>query len=55
MSSVVAIVKSVVGQVVAVSPEGVQRQLIEGDRIFQGDQLITGAAGMVTLELPNGV
>ncbi|WCD78132.1 retention module-containing protein [Pseudomonas sp. TUM22785] len=54
MSSVVAIVKSVVGQVVAVSPEGVQRQLIEGDRIFQGDQLITGAAGMVTLELPNG-
>ncbi len=54
MSSVVAIVKSVVGQVVAVSPEGVQRQLIEGDRIFQGEQLITGAAGMVTLELPNG-
>ncbi|GAC1033511.1 retention module-containing protein [Pseudomonas sp. No.21] len=54
MSSVVAIVKSVVGQVVAVSPEGVQRQLIEGDRIFQGEQLVTGAAGMVTLELPDG-
>ncbi|WP_397450825.1 retention module-containing protein [Pseudomonas sp. NA-150] len=54
MSSVVAIVKSIVGQVVAVSPEGVQRVLIEGDRLFLGDQVMTGPAGAVTLELQDG-
>jgi surface adhesion protein len=53
MSSVVAIVKSIVGQVVAVSPEGVQRVLIEGDRLFLGDQVLTGA-GAITLELQDG-
>ena len=42
MSSVVAIVKRVIGQVVAVSQEGVQRVLIEGDRLFAGDQVLTG-------------
>ncbi|MFJ4372577.1 retention module-containing protein, partial [Pseudomonas japonica] len=54
MSSVVAIVKRVVGQVVAVSPEGIQRVLIEGDRLFTGDQVLTGLAGAVTLELADG-
>ncbi|MBK5509580.1 immunoglobulin-like domain-containing protein [Pseudomonas sp. TH15] len=54
MSSVVAIVKSIVGQVFAVSPEGVRRVLIEGDRLFVGDQVDTGAAGAVTLELADG-
>ncbi|SEN44267.1 surface adhesion protein, partial [Pseudomonas sp. ok272] len=54
MSSVVAIVKSIVGQVFAVSPEGTRRVLIEGDRLLVGDQLDTGAAGAVTLELADG-
>ncbi|MGE8407152.1 MAG: retention module-containing protein, partial [Pseudomonas sp.] len=54
MSSVVAIVKQVVGQVVAVSPEGIQRVLIEGDRLFIGDQVLTGLAGAITLELNDG-
>ncbi|MHA6198244.1 retention module-containing protein [Pseudomonas wadenswilerensis] len=54
MSSVVAIVKRVVGQVIAVSPEGVQRILIEGDRLFAGDQVLTGLSGAVTLELADG-
>ncbi|WP_165672167.1 retention module-containing protein [Metapseudomonas otitidis] len=54
MSTVVAVVKSVIGQVVALSAEGVQRQLFEGDRIFQGDEIVTGAASMVTIELPDG-
>jgi surface adhesion protein len=54
MSTVVAIVKSIVGQVIAVSPEGIQRVLIEGDRLFAGDQVLTGAAGAVTLALPDG-
>ncbi|UVL56522.1 retention module-containing protein [Pseudomonas sp. B21-035] len=54
MSSVVAIVKSIVGQVIAVSPEGIQRVLIEGDRLFAGEQVLTGLAGAVTLELADG-
>ena len=54
MSTVVAIVKSIVGQVIAVSPEGVQRVLIEGDRLLAGEQIQTGAAGAVTLELQDG-
>ncbi|MBA1201506.1 retention module-containing protein, partial [Pseudomonas capeferrum] len=54
MSSVVAIVKSIVGQVIAVSPEGVRRVLIEGDRIFAGEQVLTGLGGAVTLELADG-
>ncbi|WP_339101970.1 retention module-containing protein [Pseudomonas sp. G166] len=54
MSSVVAVVKSIVGQVFAVSPEGIRRVLIEGDRLYTGEQLDTGPAGAVTLELADG-
>ncbi|NIE78557.1 retention module-containing protein, partial [Pantoea sp. Ap-967] len=54
MSSVVAIVKSIVGQVIAVSPEGIRRVLIEGDRLMAGEQVLTGAGGAVTLELSDG-
>ncbi|MEE3509629.1 retention module-containing protein, partial [Pseudomonas sp. 10C3] len=54
MSSVVAIVKSIVGQVIAVSPEGIRRVLIEGDRLFAGEQALTGPEGAVTLELADG-
>ena len=54
MSSVVAIVKSIVGQVIAVSPEGIRRVLVEGDRLFAGEQVLTGPGGAVTLELADG-
>ena len=54
MSSVVAIVKSIVGLVVAVSPEGIRRVLIEGDRLLAGEQVLTGPEGAITLQLPDG-
>ncbi|BAN50029.1 retention module-containing protein [Metapseudomonas resinovorans] len=54
MSSVIAIVKSIVGQVYAMSPEGFRRLLVEGDRLFKGDQLLTGNEGMVSLDLADG-
>ncbi|QVN07547.1 tandem-95 repeat protein [Pseudomonas rhodesiae] len=53
MSSV-AVVKSIVGQVFAVSPEGIRRLLVEGDRLFAGEQIDTGPAGAVSLELADG-
>ncbi len=55
MSSVVAIVKSIVGQVIAVSPEGIRRVLIEGDRLLAGEEVLTGPGGAVTLELAMAV
>ncbi|WP_343599134.1 retention module-containing protein, partial [Pseudomonas sp.] len=54
MSTVVAIVKSIVGQVIAVSPEGIRRVLIEGDRLYAGEQVLTGVGGAITLQLPDG-
>ncbi|WP_239694320.1 retention module-containing protein, partial [Pseudomonas sp. 58 R 3] len=54
MSSVVAIVKSIVGQVFVISPEGTRRVLVEGDRLFAGDQVDTGMSGAVSLELADG-
>ncbi|WP_313318745.1 retention module-containing protein, partial [Pseudomonas sp.] len=54
MSTVVAIVKSIVGQVIAVSPEGIRRVLIEGDRLFAGEQVLTGVGGAITLQLTDG-
>ncbi|MBI6976388.1 retention module-containing protein [Pseudomonas lactis] len=54
MSSVVATVKSIVGQVFVISPEGTRRVLIEGDRLFAGDQIDTGMSGAVSLELADG-
>ena len=54
MSSVVANVKSIVGQVFVVSPEGVRRVLVEGDKLFAGDQIDTGLSGAVSLELADG-
>ncbi|QLG90545.1 retention module-containing protein [Pseudomonas yamanorum] len=54
MSSVVAIVKSIVGQVFVISPEGARRVLVEGDRLFAGDQIDTGMSGAVSLQLADG-
>ncbi|MEN5149413.1 retention module-containing protein [Pseudomonas orientalis] len=54
MSNVVAIVKSIVGQVFVISPEGALRVLVEGDRLFAGDQIDTGLSGAVSLELADG-
>src|SRR3990167_1962393 len=42
MSNFVAVIKSLVGQV------------FEGERLFQGDQVVTASGGLATLELANG-
>ncbi|RLU06537.1 type I secretion target [Pseudomonas prosekii] len=54
MATLIGIVSKVIGQVFAVASDGTRRALIEGDRLFAGDQLVTGAEGRVAVHLQNG-
>ena len=54
MATLIAIVSKVVGQVFAVAGDGTRRALVEGDRLFAGEQLVTGAEGAVAAHLQNG-
>ena len=54
MATLIGIVTKVIGQVFAQSADGSRRPLVEGDRLFAGDQLITGAEGAVAVHLQNG-
>jgi hypothetical protein len=54
MNDIAAIVKSLVGQVFAVSLDGLKRQIFEGERLLMGEQLLTGLGGEVTLQLASG-
>ncbi|MHC8342852.1 retention module-containing protein [Pseudomonas sp. RT6P73] len=53
MATLIGIVSKVIGQVFAESG-GTRRALVEGDRLFAGDQLITGSEGAVAVRLQNG-
>uniref|UniRef100_UPI000A53B73B retention module-containing protein n=1 Tax=Pseudomonas sp. NBRC 111124 TaxID=1661039 RepID=UPI000A53B73B len=54
MAKLVGVVSKVMGQVFAVANGGSRRPLIEGDRLYAGEQLETGAAGAVAVRLENG-
>ncbi|MGY2443695.1 retention module-containing protein, partial [Pseudomonas sp. SDO52101_S400] len=54
MATLIGTVTKVIGQVFAQSADGSRRALVEGDRLFAGDQLITGAEGAVAVHLQNG-
>ncbi|WP_285416878.1 retention module-containing protein [Pseudomonas sp. efr-133-TYG-5] len=54
MATLIGIVTKVIGQVFAQGSDGHRRALVEGDRLFAGDQLITGAEGAVAVHLQNG-
>ncbi|WP_458377735.1 retention module-containing protein [Pseudomonas fluorescens] len=54
MATLIGIVSKVIGQVFAQGSDGTRRVLIEGDRLYTGDQLITGAEGAVAVHLQNG-
>ncbi|MFD3210478.1 retention module-containing protein [Pseudomonas sp. LR_7] len=54
MAKLVGVVSKVVGQVFAVADDGQRRLLVEGDRLFAGEQLETGATGAVAVRLHNG-
>ncbi|MHC3826893.1 retention module-containing protein [Pseudomonas sp. G3-19] len=54
MATLIGIVTKVIGQVFAQGTDGTRRALVEGDRLFVGDQVITGAEGAVAIHLQNG-
>ncbi|RJT20324.1 retention module-containing protein, partial [Buttiauxella izardii] len=54
MQNILGIVKVVIGQVFAVAVDGTQRELHEGDRIFAGEEIVTGANGALTVNLSDG-
>ncbi|SDZ34573.1 retention module-containing protein [Pseudomonas sp. NFIX28] len=54
MARLIGVVSKVVGQVMAVAADGSRRVLVEGDRLFAGDQLVTGAEGAIAVRLQNG-
>ena len=54
MATLIGVVSQVVGEVYAVAGDGTRRPLVEGDRVFAGEQLVTGAGGAVAVTLSNG-
>ncbi|WP_327439981.1 retention module-containing protein [Pseudomonas donghuensis] len=54
MAKLIGIVSKVVGEVFAVGSDGSRRALVEGDRLYAGEQLDTGLAGAVAVHLQNG-
>ncbi|MEJ5864500.1 retention module-containing protein [Pseudomonas farsensis] len=54
MAKLVGVVSKVVGQVMAIGDDGQRRLLVEGDRLYAGEQLETGATGAVAVHLQNG-
>ncbi|CAK16632.1 retention module-containing protein [Pseudomonas entomophila] len=54
MAKLLGVVSKVVGQVFAVEGDGHRRLVVEGDRLFAGEQLETGGAGAVAVRLQNG-
>ncbi|WP_335943647.1 retention module-containing protein [Pseudomonas sp. G166] len=54
MAALIGIVSKVVGQVFAEAVGGLRRPLVEGDRLYAGEHLITGSEGAVAVHLHNG-
>ncbi len=53
MAKLIGTVRQVVGEVFAVGEDGLRRPLIEGDRVFAGERIIT-AGGAVDIDLVQG-
>ncbi len=54
MNGVIGVIKFVIGQVFVVALDGSQRLLVAGDRVYSGEEVITGANGAVSITLPDG-
>ncbi|HBU6169179.1 TPA: retention module-containing protein [Citrobacter freundii] len=54
MSKLLGVIKAIIGQVYVVDANGVQRQVHEGDRVYSGEEIVTGVSGAVSISLPDG-
>nr|WP_024308650.1 retention module-containing protein [Pseudomonas sp. P818] len=54
MATLIGVVSQVVGEVFAVASDGSRRPVSEGDRVYAGEQLVTGASGAVAVTMTNG-
>ena len=54
MSKLLGVIKAIIGQVYVVDANGVQRLVHEGDRVYSGEEIVTGASGAVSISLPDG-
>ncbi|VXB90340.1 retention module-containing protein [Pseudomonas sp. 8O] len=54
MATLIGVVSQVVGEVFAVASDGSRRPISEGDRVYAGEQLVTGAFGAVAIAMTNG-
>jgi VCBS repeat-containing protein len=54
MAALIGVVSKVIGQVFAVASNGERRAVVEGDRLYAGETLDTGAAGAVAVHLTSG-
>ncbi|HGN9372381.1 TPA: retention module-containing protein [Citrobacter pasteurii] len=54
MSKLLGVIKAIIGQVYVVDASGAQRPVHEGDRVYSGEDIVTGANGAVSLSLPDG-
>jgi VCBS repeat-containing protein len=54
MATLIGVVSKVVGQVFAVAGDGSRRILVEGDRVYAGEQLDTGVGGAISVHLQSG-
>ncbi len=54
MATLIGVVSQVIGHVFAIGADGSRREVHQGDRLFVGEQLDTGADGAVAVQLQNG-
>ena len=54
MATLIGVVSQVIGEVYAVAGDGTRRPLSEGDRVFAGEQIVTGPAGAISVAMSNG-
>ncbi|APU29984.1 hemolysin-type calcium-binding protein [Ectopseudomonas alcaliphila JAB1] len=54
MATLIGVVSQVVGEVFAVASDGSRRPISEGDRVYAGEQLVTGASGAIAVAMSNG-
>ncbi|MEE3652097.1 MULTISPECIES: retention module-containing protein, partial [unclassified Brenneria] len=54
MNSVIGIIKFVIGQVFVIALDGSQRLVVAGERIYSGEEVVTGDNGSVSITLPDG-